>query len=118
MPVGPRPVLELVLQWLRRNGVSEVFITTGYLGILIRTACGDGRKWGLTISTPRRPSPSETIGPLRMLRKALTEPFLVDNGDRAHRPQRPCVLAMHKAHEQRRHHRDCPAHDEDRLRHP
>lgn len=35
MPIGSRPVLELLLKWLRRNGIREVFITTGYLGHLI-----------------------------------------------------------------------------------
>jgi NDP-sugar pyrophosphorylase family protein len=38
MPIGARPVLELVLKWLRRNGIRDVFITTGYLGHLIRIA--------------------------------------------------------------------------------
>ena len=32
MPVGSKPVLELLLKWLRRNGVQDVYITTGYLG--------------------------------------------------------------------------------------
>ncbi|MBV8185337.1 MAG: nucleotidyltransferase, partial [Hyphomicrobiales bacterium] len=32
MPVGSKPVLELLLKWLRRNGTRDVFITTGYLG--------------------------------------------------------------------------------------
>ena len=41
MPVRSQPVLELLLKWLRRNGTDEVFITTGYLGHLIRTVCGD-----------------------------------------------------------------------------
>ena len=31
MPVGSKPVLELLLKWLRRNGIHDVYITTGYL---------------------------------------------------------------------------------------
>lgn len=81
MPVGSLPVLELVLQWLRRNDVTEVFITTGYLGNLIRTSCGDGRRWGLSIKYTEEAQPLGTIGPLRMLRKALDSTFLVVNGD-------------------------------------
>src|SRR5215211_2867070 len=42
MPIGARPVLELLLKWLRRNGVQDVYVTTGYLGHLIRSVCGDG----------------------------------------------------------------------------
>ena len=62
MPVGPRPVLELVLQWLRRNDVSEVFVTTGYLGNLIRIACGDGRRWGLSIKYTEEHHRSARLG--------------------------------------------------------
>ena len=40
MPVGSKPVLELLLKWLRRNDAHEVYVTTGYLGHLIRSVCG------------------------------------------------------------------------------
>jgi mannose-1-phosphate guanylyltransferase len=81
MPIGARPVLELLLKWLRRNGVLEVYITTGYLGHLIRTVCGDGSQWNLGIRYTQETDPLGTIGPLSLIRDELTEPFLVLNGD-------------------------------------
>lgn len=81
MPVGSKPVLELLLAWLRRNGVEEVYITTGYLGHLIQSFCGDGRQWDLRISYTREHEPLGTIGPLTLLRDQLDGPFLVLNGD-------------------------------------
>lgn len=81
MPIGARPVLELVLKWLRRNGIKDVFITTGYLGHLIRSVCGDGDQWNMRISYTQEPEPLGTIGPLSLLRERLDEPFLVLNGD-------------------------------------
>jgi NDP-sugar pyrophosphorylase family protein len=45
MPIGARAVLELVFKWLSRNGIREVYVTTGYLGHLIRSVCGDGNQW-------------------------------------------------------------------------
>jgi mannose-1-phosphate guanylyltransferase len=81
MPVGSKPVLELLLAWLRRNGTEEVFITTGYLGHLIQSFCGDGRQWDLRISYTQENEPLGTIGPLTLLRDQLDEPFLVLNGD-------------------------------------
>lgn len=81
MPVGSKPVLELLLGWLRRNGVEEVYITTGYLGHLIQSFCGDGRQWDLRISYTREHEPLGTIGPLTLLREQLDSPFLVLNGD-------------------------------------
>src|SRR5215831_880071 len=41
MPVGTKPVLELLLRWLRQNDMREVYITTGHLGHLIRSFNGD-----------------------------------------------------------------------------
>lgn len=81
MPVGSKSVLELLLGWLRRNGIEEVFISTGYLGHLIQSFCGDGRQWDLRISYTREPEPLGTIGPLALLRDQLDGPFLVLNGD-------------------------------------
>jgi len=81
MPIGARPVLELVLKWLRRNGIRDVFITTGYLGHLIRSVCGDGNQWNMRISYTQELEPLGTIGPLSLLREELNEPFLVLNGD-------------------------------------
>jgi len=81
MPVRSQPVLELLLKWLRRNGTDEVFITTGYLGHLIRTVCGDGHQWGLRIHYTQEVEPMGTVGALSMLRDELTGTFIALNGD-------------------------------------
>jgi NDP-sugar pyrophosphorylase family protein len=81
MPIGSRPVLELLLKWLRRNGIKEVFITTGYLGHLIRSVCGDGSQWNMQIIYTQEMEPLGTIGPLSLLREHLDAPFLALNGD-------------------------------------
>jgi NDP-sugar pyrophosphorylase family protein len=71
MPVGSKPVLELLLKWLRRNGIREVYITTGHLGHLIRSFCGDGSQWNLHISYTEEPEPLGTVGALSLLRDEL-----------------------------------------------
>lgn len=81
MPVGSKPVLELLLKWLRRNGTHEAYITTGYLGHLIRSFCGDGRQWDLRIRYTEEVEPLGTIGALSLLRDQLDTTFLVINGD-------------------------------------
>lgn len=81
MPVQSQPVLELLIKWLRRNDVRDVFITTGYLGHIIKSFCGDGQKWDMRISYTEEADPLGTIGPLSMLRDQLHEPFMVINGD-------------------------------------
>ena len=81
LPVGSKPVLELLLRWVRRNGARDVYITTGYLGHLIRAFCGDGRQWDLNIIYSEERETLGTIGALSLLREELNETFLVINGD-------------------------------------
>lgn len=81
MPVGNLPVIELLLGWLRRNGIEEVTVTTGHLGGLLQALCGDGSQWGLKISYTSEDRPMGTLGALDLLRDELDEPFLVLNGD-------------------------------------
>jgi NDP-sugar pyrophosphorylase family protein len=81
MPVNSMPVLELLLKWLRRNDVRDIYITTGYLGHLIRSFCGDGRQWSMNIRYTTEKQPLGTIGPLSMLRDELDSTFMVINGD-------------------------------------
>jgi len=81
MPVGSKPVLELLLRWLRRNGVQEIYITTGYLGHIIKSFCGDGQQWDMRIWFTEEKEPLGTIGPLSLLRDKLDGTFMVINGD-------------------------------------
>ena len=81
MPVRSEPVLELLIKWLRRNDIRDVYITTGYLGHLIKSFCGDGEQWDVNIRYTEEKEPLGTIGPLSMLREELDSSFMVINGD-------------------------------------
>ena len=81
MPVGELPVIEMLLKWLRRNGIKEACVTTGYLGHLIRSLCGDGKQWDMSLAYSEEPEPLGTVGALDLLRDELDETFLVLNGD-------------------------------------
>jgi NDP-sugar pyrophosphorylase family protein len=81
MPVGSSPVLSLLLNWLRRNSVREVFITTGYLGSLIQALIGNGSRWDMEIQYTSESEPLGTVGALSMLSDQLGSTFLVINGD-------------------------------------
>ncbi len=76
MPVGDLPVIEVIIKWLRRWGVTETYITLGHLGHLIRALCGDGTQWGIQINYNQEPEPLGTIGPLKLLRDELRDTFL------------------------------------------
>lgn len=81
MPLDDQAIIEVLLKWLYRWGITRVIITLGYLGHLIRALCGDGRQWNMEISYSEEQEPLGTIGPLRLIKEHLTETFLVLNGD-------------------------------------
>ena len=49
VPIGGKPILEYQLEWLRREGVTDVVILCGYLQEVISSYFGDGSRWGLRI---------------------------------------------------------------------
>jgi NDP-sugar pyrophosphorylase family protein len=81
MPVGERPILEILLERLKAEGLTDVIIATGHLEELIRAYFGDGGKWGLKITYSREDRPLGTAGPLDLIRDELADPFLLVNGD-------------------------------------
>lgn len=80
LPLGDKPVLEIVVRQLAAAGFSEVIVTTGFLGHLIEAFLGDGSEYGLRIRYHREQVPLGTAAPLREL-AGLGEDFLVLNGD-------------------------------------
>lgn len=82
MPVDEMPVIEILLKWLRRSGIKDIYITIGYLGHLIRALCGDGSQWDMKITYSEEHEPLGTVGPLALLGpEVLDEPFVMLNGD-------------------------------------
>lgn len=81
MPVGDQPVIEILLKWLRRNSVEDVYITTGHLAHLLKAFCQDGSQWDMKINYCQEPEPLGTVGALQLIKDYLTETFLMLNGD-------------------------------------
>ena len=81
MPVGDLPVIEVIIKWLRRWGVTKTHITLGHLGTLIRVLCGDGKQWDVEINYCQEPEPLGTIGALKLLKNELKETFFNINSD-------------------------------------
>lgn len=80
VPLGDRPVLEILLRRLARSGFRKVHMCTGHLAELIMAVFGDGSSLGLSIEYTREQEPLGTAGPLTLL-EGLTDPVLVVNGD-------------------------------------
>jgi NDP-sugar pyrophosphorylase family protein len=81
MPVGDRPILDIVVRQLKAAGFDHVTISTGYLAELIEAFFGDGSKYGVRIDYFREDEPLGTVGALAMVDGLDDGDFLVMNGD-------------------------------------
>jgi NDP-sugar pyrophosphorylase family protein len=80
MPVGDRPILEVIIRQLKHYGFSRVTMAVGYLAELIETYLKDGKKYGIKIDYSKEDEPLGTIGSLGLI-DGLDKTFLVMNGD-------------------------------------
>ena len=81
MPVGEDPVLLILLKWLRKWGIKESIITTGYLGHIIKALCDSNNHMDIKLSYCQEHEPLGTVGALRLLDEKLVDTFITVNGD-------------------------------------
>lgn len=81
MPIGDKSILEIILCQLREHGIRDVTIAVGHLAELIMAFCGDGSRFGLSVTYSREEKPLGTAGCLGLIKSELSEPFLMMNGD-------------------------------------
>ncbi len=82
MPLGSRPILELILHQLQRAGFTEIDLSVGHLGGLIKAYLSESTHFEeeLDIRYQWEDVPLGTAGSLRLI-DPPSEPFLVMNGD-------------------------------------
>lgn len=81
MPIGERPILEILLGQLARAGITEAVLAVGHLRHLIEAYFGDGRRFGLSITYSFEDGPLGTAGPIGNAIDRLGDRFVVTNGD-------------------------------------
>jgi NDP-mannose synthase len=82
MPLGERPIIEIVMRQLRHFGFKRVTLAVGHLGELIRAYLDHSRSrfQGLDIDYVYEDQPTGTAGSLANI-PGLDETFLAMNGD-------------------------------------
>jgi NDP-mannose synthase len=96
MPIGDRPVLDIVIRQLRRDGFEHITIATGYLAELIENFFRDGDAYGVQIDYFRETEPLGTVGALALI-DGLEDDFLVINGDTLTDMDYSALLNRHRA---------------------
>jgi len=82
VPLGDRPILEVILRQLAAEGFYDVTLCVGHLSGLIMAYFGDGSALGTgtRITYQHEDHPLGTAGPVALC-EGLTDPTLVLNGD-------------------------------------
>jgi NDP-sugar pyrophosphorylase family protein len=80
MPIGDKPILDIVIRQLHYYGFTEITLAVGYLSELLMAYFGDGQRFGVSITYSHEDQPLGTAGPIALV-EDLSEPFLVMNGD-------------------------------------
>lgn len=97
LPVGERPLMELIVEQLRRAGIRRVNIVTHYMSEKIIEHFGDGHDFGVELNYVTEDRPLGTAGALGLM-QTPQEPWLVINGDILTRVDFRAMLAYHQEH--------------------
>jgi mannose-1-phosphate guanylyltransferase len=81
LPVGPKPIMEHLLEWLRTWGITDVIVSTGYLGKMLQEYFGEGSEWGMKITYATSPHPMGTAGQLKSAESKVRGRFVCLYGD-------------------------------------
>ena len=80
VPIGEKPILEILVEQLRKSGVEEIILCVNHLAELIMAFFGDGKKYGIKIRYSLEEKSLSTVAPIKLV-SDLPEHFLVMNGD-------------------------------------
>lgn len=97
LPVGAKPLLELIVEQLRVAGIRQVNVATHYRGEMISDHFKDGQDFGVEIRYVKEDQPLGTAGALSLLEES-DEPLLVMNGDILTRVDFRAMLNFHREH--------------------
>ena len=83
LPVGGRPMIERVVEWLAGHGVDEAVLSLGYRPDAFLKAYPDGECAGVRLQYAVEDSPLDTAGAIRFaaLEAGVEGTFVVVNGD-------------------------------------
>jgi len=77
MPIKGKPIIEHILDLLKKYHIEEVIISVGYLGDKIKAALGDGSHFGLNLIYVEEKKPLGTAGSLILAKKYISGPFFL-----------------------------------------
>ena len=100
LPVGEKPILELIIENFMRAGFRNFYISTHYLPEVIMNHFGDGSDMGISIRYVHEDQPLGTGGALGLLPEDIEKlPLIMMNGDILTNLDFAKLLRYHQAHD-------------------
>ena len=81
LPLGEKPILEHLVDWIRKNGIKSVVLCVSYLRKTIEDYFEDGKKFGVNIEYAISNKPLATAGQLKTAEKFIDDTFVCLYGD-------------------------------------
>jgi NDP-sugar pyrophosphorylase family protein len=97
--VGGKPVLEIIINNLRDQGIEKIFISVKYRAQMIEDHFGDGSDFQVSIEYLRETERRGTAGALSLLPSRPNEPIIVMNGDLLTSIDFASLLGFHTQHQ-------------------
>ena len=96
LQVKGKTIIEHLFDLLKKYGIRDVILSTGYLKEKIKGYFEDGSRHGMNITYVEEDKPFGTAGPLKLAKKYLKDSFIVSNGDELKNINIPRMFRLHK----------------------
>lgn len=97
LPLGEKPLLEHLIEWLKRNKVDEVVLCVSYLRKTIEDYFEDGSRFGVKVEYAIADKPLATAGQLKTAESFVDDTFVCVYGDSVFNFDLKKMIAQHKA---------------------
>ena len=71
LPLGEKPLLEHLIEWLKKNGIKTTVLCVSYLRKTIEDYFEDGERFGMNIEYAIASKPLATAGQLKLQNNSL-----------------------------------------------
>lgn len=96
LSVAGKPILQYVIENLKKNGLTDLVLSVGYLHTQIIDYFGDGKKFGVTIEYLIEDKPMNTAGSILPKKNEIKETFIVVMGDHISNVDVKSMIDFHK----------------------
>ena len=81
LPLGEKPLLEHLIEWLKKNGIKTTVLCVSYLRKTIEDYFEDGERFGMNIEYAVAGKPLATAGQLKTAEHFIDDSFICVYGD-------------------------------------